>query len=181
MDAIAQLIMTHIGEVPITPEPLQVLGTMQIVENLNDFDCPVCWNTIVDGDKKIQTSCSHSLCAECVPRLQCLPGTTCVACPMCRTTLQKCSAPEIPLRKVPLNKIRQRLRTQNFVVASYTRQIESAPNEIVYALNRIQNVLFREETARREIGLALQYQAALQEEVNMRARPRQENSSVGTV
>lgn len=176
--------MARIGELPPLQELPQVLGTMQIAENLEDFDCPLCWNTIVDGDKKIHTSCSHSLCADCVPKLQCLPGTTtCVACPMCRTRLQKYTAPEIqiPLRKVPLNKIRQRLLRQNFIVANYTHQIENAPNQIYNLMNRAQSVLFHEEQARREIGLALQHRAALQEEVNMRARPRQENSSVDTV
>ena len=181
MDVLAEIVMNRIGDLPMPPQP-QVLGTMHLAENLEDFDCPVCWNTITDGDKKIQTSCSHSLCADCVPRLQCLPGTTtCVACPMCRTSLQKYTAPEIPLRSVPLNKIRQRLQRQNWVVANYNYQIQNAPNEIIYFMNRIQGVLLREEQARREIGPAVQYQVALQEQVNVRARPRRENSSVEPV
>jgi len=178
MDVLAEIVMNRIGDLPMPPQP-QVLGTMHLAENLEDFDCPVCWNIIMDGDKKIQTSCSHSLCVECVPRLQCLPGTTtCVACPMCRTSLQKYTVPEIPLRKVPLNRIRQRLQRQNLIVANYNYQIQNAPNEILYFMNCIHGILIREEQARRELGPAIQHQLALHEEVNMRARPRRENSSV---
>jgi len=172
----AQIIMNHVGDLPpLVQQQPEILGTMEVVEQLEDFDCPVCWNTVTEGKKKIQTSCNHTLCMDCAQDLYCLIGrTTCVACPMCRTTLQKFARPEVPLRKVPLNKIRQRLQRQNEIVANYHYQISNAPNSINYFMRRIQEAVRNKENAERELGAALLHQAALQEEINMRARPRQQ-------
>jgi hypothetical protein len=176
MEALAEAVIIQVAALPQEP---QILGTMEVAEQLEDFDCPVCWNTITEGEKKVQTSCSHKLCADCVPKLQCLPGlTTCVSCPMCRTRLQKFAVPEVPLRKVPLNKIRQRLQRQNQIVANYQYQITNTPNTINYYMRRMQEAILNQENAHRELGPSLIHQAALQEEVNMRARPRQQNNSV---
>ena len=165
MEALAQAAMNQV-------EP-QILGTMEIVEQLEDFDCPVCWNSITEIEKRVKTSCNHRLCIDCAPRLQCLPGTTpCVACPMCRTKLQKFTAPEVPLRKVPLHKIRQRLQRQNQLVAHHQHNIQQAPRLINYYMQMIQTVAANQENAQRELAPLLVHQAELQEEITMRARPR---------
>jgi hypothetical protein len=157
------------------PHQPEILGTMEVDEQLADFDCPVCWNTITEGEKKVKTSCNHNLCADCVPRLQCLHGTTtCVACPMCRTRLQKYTLPEVPLRKVPLHKIRQRLQRQNHIVAGYQNNIEQTPRLINYYMRMIQDAVVNQDNAQRELASAMVYQAELQEEITMRARPRRQ-------
>lgn len=172
-----QAVMNQIEALP-QPQP-EILGTMEVDEQLGDFDCPVCWNTITEGEKKVKTSCNHNLCADCVPRLQCLLGTTtCVACPMCRTKLQKYTVPEVPLRKVPLQKIRKRLQRQNQIVAGYQHSIQSAPRLINYYMRMIQEAVVNQDYAQRELAVALIHQEELQEEVNMRARPRRQNNSV---
>jgi hypothetical protein len=171
MEALVEAVMNQVTALPQEP---QNLGTMEVVKQSEDFDCPICWNTITEGEKKIQTSCNHKLCMDCVPKLQCLPGLdACVSCPMCRTRLQKFALPEVPLRKVPLNKIRQRLSRQNEMVANYQYQISNTPRSINYFMRRIQEAIRNQENAQRELGASLLHQAALQEEVNMRARPRQ--------
>lgn len=148
-------------------------GTMQIEEDSPDFDCPVCWNTITEGDKKVRTSCNHSLCSDCVLKLQCIPGTEhCVSCPMCRSGLHMGSVEDGVLRRIPLNKIRSRLESQNRLIARYHYQIRQSPNEIAYYVQRIQGIMFEEERARRELAPALERQARLQAEVDKRARPR---------
>jgi len=180
MEALAEAVMIQFrGTNPDPPEPgpePQILGTMQIAEHLEDFDCPVCWNTITEGEKKVQTSCNHTLCTDCVPRLSCLPSTTtCVACPMCRTNLKKYT---VPLRKVPLHKIRKELQKQNQIVAMHQYHIQHAPDLINYYSRKIYDAILKREQASRELVSTLEYQLMLQEEVNVRARPRRQNSSV---
>jgi hypothetical protein len=173
MEVLAQAVMNHVEALP--PVQQDILGTMDVDEQLADFDCPVCWNTITEGEKKVKTSCNHNLCADCVPRLQCLLGTTtCVACPMCRTRLQKYAVPEVPLRKVPLHKIRQRLQRQNQIVAGYQHNIEQTPRLINYYMRIIQDAVVNQDRAQRELASAMVYQAELQEEITMRARPRRQ-------
>jgi len=173
MEVLAQAVMNQVEALSLTQQ--EILGTMEVVEQLEDFDCPVCWNTITEREKKVQTSCNHKLCMDCAPKLQCLVGTTdCVSCPMCRTRLQKFTVPEVPLRKVPLNKIRQRLQRQNQIVANYQYQIAETPALINYIMRRIQEVVLSEESAHRKLASAMVNQAELQEEVNMRARPRRQ-------
>jgi hypothetical protein len=175
MEALLQEVMTRISMLNLpVPAPV-VLGTMELDKNCPDFECPVCWNTITEGEKKVKTSCNHLLCGDCIPNLQNLAGTTtCVACPMCRTRLQKFTVPEVPLRKVPLNKIRQRLQQHNHVVAMHQYHISQAPNQVAYQMERIRTTMLNKVNSERELSAALAYQAALQEEVNMRARPRQQ-------
>jgi zinc-RING finger domain len=175
MEALAQAVMIQINALNIPLPAEQPLGTMVLDKNCPDFDCPVCWNSITEGEKKVKTSCNHTLCADCVPNLQSLQGIhNCVACPMCRTRLQKFTVPElqVPLRKVPLNKIRQRLQQQNQLVAMHQYNINQAPNRIAYHIQRIHATIANQENSERELGAALAYQSALQEEINMRARPR---------
>lgn len=182
MEAIAAEAMIQISnnlnlELIEMEQESQILGTMEISEQLENFDCPVCWNSITEGEKKVKTSCNHTLCMDCVPRLQCLAGTTnCVSCPMCRTRLQKLTIPEVPLRKVPLHKIRQRLQRQNQIVARHQHNIQQAPNLINYYMRMIQDVVVNQEQAQRELVSALVYQSELQEEITMRARPRRQTS-----
>lgn len=173
----AQAVMNQVEALP--PQQPEILGTMEVDEQLADFDCPVCWNTITEGEKKVKTSCNHNLCADCVPRLQCLLGTTtCVSCPMCRTRLQKFALPEVPLRKVPLHKIRQRLQRQNHIVAGYQHNIQNAPRLINYYMRMIQEAVVSQDHAQRQLATELVHQEELQEEITMRARPRRQNSSV---
>jgi len=173
MEVLTQAVMNHVEALP--PLEPEILGTMNVDEQLADFECPVCWNTITEGEKKVKTSCNHNLCADCVPKLQCLLGTTtCVACPMCRTRLQKYTVPEVPLRKVPLQKIRKRLQRQNHIVASYQHNIEQTPRLINYYMRIIQEAVVNQDNAQRELASAMAHQAELQEEVNMRARPRRQ-------
>ena len=177
MEVLTQAVMNQIEALPL-PQP-EILGTMDVDEQLEDFECPVCWNSITEGEKKVKTSCNHKLCMDCVPRLQCLLGTTTrVACPMCRTRLQKYTVPEVPLRKVPLQKIRKRLQRQNQIVAGYQHSIQSAPRLINYYMRMIQEAVVNQDYAQRELAVALIHQEELQEEVNMRARPRRQNNSV---
>jgi hypothetical protein len=176
MEVLAQAVMNHVeataGAIPQQPE---ILGTMDVDEQLADFDCPVCWNSITEGEKKVKTSCNHTLCMDCAPKLQCLVGTTtCVSCPMCRTRLQKFTVPEVPLRKVPLHKIRQRLQRQNHIVAGYQHTIQNTPHLINYYMRIIQEAVVTEDRAQRELAAAMVHQEELQEEVNMRARPRRQ-------
>jgi hypothetical protein len=179
MEALLQEVMTRISMLNLpVPAPV-VLGRMELDKNCPDFECPVCWNTITEGEKKIKTSCNHTLCGDCILNLQNLPGTTtCVACPMCRTRLQKFTVPELPLRKVPLNKIRQRLQQHNHVVAMHQYHINQAPNQIAYQMERIRTTMLNKANSERELGAALAYQALLQEEVNIRARPRQQQQQL---
>ena len=172
MEALIQEVITQLNTLNLQlPAPV-LIGRMELDKNCPDFDCPVCWSTITEGEKKVKTSCNHTLCGDCVMNLQSLPGTMpCVACPMCRTRLQ---VPEVPLRKVPLNKIRQRLQQHNHVVAMHQYHISQAPNQIAYQMERIRTTMANKARSERELGAALAYQALLQEEVNMRARPRQQ-------
>jgi hypothetical protein len=174
MEALIQEVITQLNTLNLQlPAPV-VLGRMELDKNCPDFDCPVCWSTITEGEKKIKTSCNHTLCGDCVNNLQSLPGTTtCVACPMCRTRLERFTV-QVPLRKVPLNKIRQRLQQQNHVVAMHQHYISNAPNQISYQIERIRTTMANQANSERELSAALAYQAALREEVNMRQRPRQQ-------
>lgn len=157
-------------------------GTMWIEEDSPDFDCPVCWNTITEGEKKVRTSCDHLLCSDCVLKMQCIPGIEhCVSCPMCRSGLNIGSVEDGVLRRIPLNKIRSRLEQQNRIIAGYHYQIHQSPNIIAYYMQRIQGEMFQEEKARRELGPALERQARLQAEVDKRARPRARVSTSAVV
>ena len=173
MEVLAQAVMNHVeATANAIPQQPEILGTMVVDEQLEDFDCPVCWNSITEGEKKVKTSCNHKLCMDCVPRLQCLLGTTdCVSCPMCRARLQKYT---VPLRKVPLHKIRQRLQRQNQIVAGYQHTIQNTPHLINYYMRIIQETVVTEDRAQRELAAAMTHQSELQEEVTMRARPRRQ-------
>jgi len=171
MEVLAQAVMNHVhATAAAIPQQPEILGTMIVDEQLEDFDCPACLNIITEGEKKVKTSCNHKLCMDCAPRLQCLLGTTdCVSCPMCRTRLQKF---KVPLRKVPLHKIRQRLERQNHIVAMYQHNIEEKPRLINYYIHMIRDALENQDNAQRELAAAMTHQSELQEQVNMRARPR---------
>jgi hypothetical protein len=170
MEVLTQAVMNHVEATSAAiPQQPEILGTMDVDKQLADFDCPVCWNSITEGEKKVKTSCNHKLCMDCV---QCLAGTTnCVACPMCRTKLQKFT---VPLRKVPLHKIRQRLERQNHIVAMYQHNIEETPRLINYYIHMIRDALENQDNVQRELAVALIHQSELQEQVNMRARPRRQ-------
>ena len=90
---------------------------------------------------------------------------------MCRTRLQKF---KVPLRKVPLHKIRQRLERQNHIVAMYQHNIEEKPRLINYYIHMIRDALENQDNAQRELAAAMTHQSELQEQVNMRARPRRQ-------
>lgn len=176
MEVLAQAVMNLVhATASAIPQQPEILGTMIVDEQLEDFDCPACLNIITEGEKKVKTSCNHKLCMDCAPRLQCLLGTTdCVSCPMCRTRLQKFKAPEVPLRKVPLHKIRQRLERQNQIVAGHQHTIQNTPHLINYYIHMIRDALENQDSAQRELAVALIHQEELQEQVNMRARPRRQ-------
>jgi hypothetical protein len=160
----------------VEQENITPIGTLRQIDELEDFDCPICLNNITDNDKKIVSSCNHKFCMDCVTKflpIANLTGVTnCVACPMCRERLQIFKPVEVPLRKVPLYKIRQRLEQQNRVIALYNFQIQQSPHEIQYFVHTIISTWRREDNARRELGHALQLQAELQEQINLRSRPR---------
>jgi len=151
-------------------EPIP-LGTMRRNEEMEDFDCPVCLNNINDREKKVHTTCGHNICMDCSVSLHPIEHD-CVSCPLCRAQLTRLPLTDVSLKTVPLNKIRQRLEKQNRIIADYRYQIENAPNDVYYYLQRIEGVKFHRDTAIRNMNIATELQEALQEQINLRGRPR---------
>jgi hypothetical protein len=155
--------------------PQQPTGRISHIAELEDFTCPVCMNDISDVEKKTQTSCGHIFCMDCIKSLPCLAESpNCVSCPMCRTKLRKYTTAEAPLNKVPLAEIRRRLEQINRNVGYFQSRIERAPHDMENLIQRIQDMWQQEDNTRQYLREALETQRILQEQVNQRARPRQQ-------
>ncbi len=70
--------------------PSSSIALVPSVDTLNEeFECPICMNTIIPQTEHFRTECGHQFCWACIDNLNLYmqDNQTSTKCPMCRKTI----------------------------------------------------------------------------------------------